>query len=256
MMDQNPKIEERLTLTTKSLGIADAKAEDLGGYVLSQRDIQDATTKILMSVGIKQEDIRTIKVGSDKNANLRIICEVRYKAAFPKSNNSENTSWYSFTDGDSDESRSNNFKNAFNKNFYAALHNKVYHGKRKHLNMKIVRRPDPNNRNDTKKYVSFELDPYILIAFVYDIVFTDKLYRISAPQTRWMSEKKINDLSGKERKKYRAKQKELQVEGLSNCVIYVTYGKNATWKTNKDGQTTTIKGFHPAQVDEFFGDED
>lgn len=252
MENQNPKIDERLT--TKSLGIADSKEEDLGGYVLSQRDIQSATTKILMSVGIKQDDIRTIKVGSDKDSNLRIICEVKYKAAFAKSNSNENTSWYSFTDG-SDEEYSNNFKNAFNKNFYAALHNKVYHGKRKHLNLKVVRRPDPNSRNDTKKYVSFELDPSILIAFVYDIVFTDPFYKISAPQIRWMSEKKINDMSGKERKKYRAKQKELKDVGLCNCAIYVTFAKKASWTFERDGKKTTITGFHPAQVDEFYDDE-
>lgn len=252
-MNQNPKIDERLT--TKSLGIADSKEEDLGGYVLSQRDIQSATAKILMSVGIDADDIRTVKVGSDKDRKLRIICEVKYKAAFAKSNSNENTSWYSFTDG-SDDDDHDDYKSAFNKTFYNALHNKVYHGKRKHLNIRVVKRPDPNDRNNTKKYVSFEFDPYILIAFVYDIVFTDPFYKISAPQTRWLSEKKINDMSGKERKKYRAKQKELQSEGLSNCVIYVTFGKNSKFEYKKNGEQKIYTGFHPAQVDEFYDDNE
>ena len=252
-MEMNPKIDDRLS--TKTLGIADSKEEDLAGYVFSQKDIQSATTKILMAVGIKPDDIRTIKVGSDKDNKVRIICEVAYKAAFKNTKSEENTGWYSFTDGSDDEDYGNDIKNAFTKNFYSALHNKVYHGKRKHLNVRVVRRPDPNNRNKTKKYVSFEFDPNILIAFVYDIVFTDPFYKISAPQNRWKADKDVNDMSGKDRKKYLAKKKEYTSEGLANCTIYVTFSKNARYKyKDKDGHDQVLTGFHPRQVDDFYDD--
>lgn len=245
-MEPNPRNEIRLT--TKSLGIADSKEEDLGGYVLSQRDIISAATKILMTVGIAAEDIRTIMVGSDKNGQLRIICEVKYKAAFKKSQN--NTEWCSFTDGSDD----NDVKNAFDKNFYMALYNKVYHGKRKHLDIKIVHRPDGK---DMKKYVSFEFDPYIFIAFVYNIVFTDPFYKISAPAIGWMSPKKINRLPANKRKKYIATKREYTNAKLANCAIYVTFGKNSKYTlTSADDKQTVITGFHPAQVDEFYDNQD
>ena len=210
-----------------------------------------------MAVGIKPDDIRTIKVGSDKDGNVRIICEVAYKAAFKNSQSEENTGWYSFTNGSDDEEYGSDVKNAFTKNFYSALHNKVYHGKRKHLNVRVVKRPDPKNRDKTKKYVSFEFDPNILIAFVYDIVFTDPFYKISAPQTRWMADKKVNDMSGKERKKYLAKKKELTSEGLANCTIYVTFGKRATYRyKDADGTEKVVTGFLPRQVADFYDDCD
>lgn len=249
-MEPNPRNDIRLT--TKSLGIADSKEEDLGGYVLSQKDIISATTKILMAVGINDDDIRVIKVGSDAKRNLRIICEIKYKAAFKDSQNSERTQWYSFTDGTDDDQDS--FKNAFSKNFYAALYNKVYHGKKKHLGMKIVKRPDPSDPGRTKKYISFEFDPYILIAFVYDIVFTDPYYKISAAQTRWRSGRDLENMTGKQKKRYLANKREYENDGLSNCVVYVTFKKNSTYKLKRDDNVTEITGFHPAQVDDFYGD--
>lgn len=252
-MEPNPRNDIRLT--TKSLGIADSKEEDLGGYVLSQKDIVNATTKILLAVGIKANDIRTIKVGSDENKNLKIICEISYKAAFSKSSKNDNTGWYSFTDGDSNEN-DDDFKGAFNKNFYAALYNKVYHGKKKHLGMRIVRRPDPNG-GKTRKYVRIEFNPYILIAFVYDIVFTDPFYKISAPPVRWLPSKKIHDMAKKDREKYLAKKNEYDSEKIANCSIFVTFSKNSKYVLHQqDGKETVITGFHPAQVDDFFGDDD
>ena len=250
----NPTNNTGVKLTTQSLGIADAKAKDLAGYVLSQKDIVNATTKILIAVGIDINDIRTIKVGSDlKTKQLRIICEVRYRAAFPKAEKHD-VPWYSIESYDTNDGGT---KGAFNKIFYAALHNKVYHGKRKHLKIRVVRRRDPQNPSDTKKYVQFEFDPMILIAFVYNINFTDPLYRISAPAIRWKGSKEVNDMGGKERRKYRARMEEWTQDGLSNCAIYVTFNPNAVWEEHRrdeNGNDIVNKrsGFAPGQVDDYY----
>lgn len=234
--------EKRYNLTTKSLGIADAKAKNLAGYVLSQRELSNAATKVLIAVGIRPEDIRDIKVGSDiKTQELRIICEVKYKAAFPPAEKKE-TGWLNFKEYDDSPNKS-----AFNKAFYDALYNKVYHGKKKHLNIKVIRRDD-------KKFVSFEFDPQIFIAFVYDIVFTDPLYKVSAVPTRWKPESVVNDMKGSDRKAYKNRKKEYLREDLCNCVAYVTFNPNAVYTDdNSDkGARTAIKGFHPCEVDAWY----
>ena len=242
-------------LTTQSLGIADAKAKDLAGYVLSQKDLVNATTKILIAVGIDVNDIRTIKVGTDlKTKQLRIICEVSYKAAYPKADRS-GTPWYDVQSYESEFDGDN--KSAFNKIFYAALHNKVYHGKRKHLKIHTIRRRDPHNPSKTKKYVQFEFDPMILIAFVYNITFTDPLYKVSAPPMRWKNSKELDDMRGKERKAYRARVEEWSQDGIANCAIYVTFNPDATWdevKRDESGNQVVNKrkGFAPGQVDEYY----
>ena len=242
--EMGAKIAEKLT--TESLGIADSKEKDLVGYVLNQKDISEATTKILSRVGIAESDIRTVKVGADiKTKKLRIICEVKFKAAFGKSEEQE-TPWYDF-DGEKK-------KTAFNKTFYEALYNKVYHGKKKHLKMKVVHRANPNKPDDVKKFVQFELDPEILIAFVYNIPFTDRYYKISVVPTGWVPNSVINDMSGRERRIYKSMKNEWEKEGITNCAIYVTF-RNAPYIDERDENGVlkkSFKGFSPNQVDAYY----
>lgn len=255
----NPNIGTVDKLTTKMLGIADSKEQDLAGYILSQRDIINATTKILVSVGINADDIRDIKVGTDKDSHkLRIICEVKHKAAYGRKE-AEKTDWFTLQSYGSDDDDN---KCAFNKNFYRALYNKVYHGKQKHLNIRTIRRPSKENNKDIKKFVEFEFDPDILIAFVYDIVFTDPLYKISAPPIRWKNESDFDNMTGRQRKAVLRKRKEMSANNLQDCVIYVTFSKNAKWIETKIDQETGAKtkvthtGFCPQEVDAWYRDYD
>ncbi len=240
-------------LTTKTLGIADSKEKDLAGYILSPRDIKNATTKILIAAGLNPEDIRTIRVGSDKSKNLRIICEVKYGAAF-KREEKRNGIWFSLNP-DVDY----NDRGAFNETFYAALHNKVYHGKRKHLNIRVINREvsvkkkDKEKEKEMKKFVTFEFDAKILIAFVYDIVFTDPFYKISVAKKRWPDN--FDNMTGKERDKIKKERKEMAADGLMNCTIFVTYCSRAKWKKyDNNGEAQIYTGFHPGEVDDFFGE--
>jgi hypothetical protein len=241
------------TLTTQSLGIADSKEQSLAGYILSQKELSDAATKILVSVGINPDDIACIRVGQNvESKKLKVICEVNYKAAYPDKGSNK---WYDFTEYDSDD-----HKTAFTKNFYEALYNKVYHGKRKHLNIRIVERR--NKKGSNKKYVQFEFDPEIMIAFVYNIVFSDPLYKISCRPTRWLNNDELHKKfdSRARREEYRRKRDEYKKLNLANCVVYVTFAKDAYQERVKNlgnGETKTVryKGFHPSQVDYVFGDK-
>ena len=76
-------------LTTKSLGVADTNVKDFAGFMLSQEDISTAAMKILLSVGIKNDAIRCIKVGCDESKTLKIFAEI-YKDALKKDDNDEN----------------------------------------------------------------------------------------------------------------------------------------------------------------------
>lgn len=236
----------RFQLTTKSLGIAEAKAQDLAGYVLNQKDIVNATAKILMAVGIDKNDIREIKVGTDINSKkLRVICDI---ACAKKKNHNSDKEWFDFDNGSDNEY---NGKSLLPQEFYSALHNKTYHGKRKHLNVQEVKIASKGEK--PKKYIRFEFDAAILIAFVYDIVFTDPLYKVSAPPIRWKSNKDLDkeDYTNKQIKAYNRKKNEWMDLKLAPCAIYVTFRKNATY-TDESG--TVYTGFHPKQVDEYYGD--
>ena len=130
--------------------------------------------------------------------------------------------------------------------FYNAWHNKLYHGKHKNLKIIKVRRGD-------ERCIAISIDPMIFLAFTYDINYCDRLYKISAPARRWKSSKEIDDMSGKERKRYKALQQQYSNYGITNCAVYVTFSNHCPFKhTNGDGTSTLIEGFHPEEVDTFF----
>lgn len=212
-------------VTTQTLGIATERGRDLTGYVLRPDEISTAGYKFLMSYGIDEKDIYSVKVGSDASTNaLRIIAEVSAKALGKKK---KNNSWVEL---DSYEEQDG----LIDQKFYQAWQNKVYHGKRKNLRLKSI------NRRGGEKYISIEFDAMIFIAFIYDIKFTDKMYKISAPPKRWITGKKLNDMSGKEKKEYKKRQQEFSTHSINPChFAVITFSENGT-------------GFHPNQVDEYY----
>lgn len=247
MTETNPtNYTNRLELTTKSLGIADAKAQDLGGYILRQRDVEYAVIKVLVAVGIDQDEIRCVKVGGTKERQLRIIVELSAKA-LNKNKGKRNNGVLEFRN-------LTESKESFDPKFYAATHNKLYHGKRKHLNMKKVVRPilSGENMGKEKNFIQFEIDPYIFLAFVYDIPFIDPYYKIYTYNKKLMSRNAIDDLPKKERIKKKIEVSEWERDGLTNCVIFVNFSTNPT-----DPEThEKLTGFHPSQVDRYYGDND
>ena len=206
-------------LTTKSLGVADTNVKDFAGFMLSQEDISTAAMKILLSVGIKNDAIRCIKVGCDESKTLKIFAEI-YKDALKKDNDDEDD-MLTFRDYSDDDDST-----LFPKEFFNTLKNKVYH---KHLNYKIIRRVAYKNNSSKKtvmkKVVQIEFDPEIFIAFVYNLNFTDKFYRISCRPRRWMSEKEANKKYDRKSdvRKYMARKNEYINNKLMECTVVVTF---------------------------------
>lgn len=218
-------------VTTESLGIATERGRDLAGFVIRPDEISTAVYKYLSFFNIDHEDIYSVKTGVTKDGDLRIIAEISKKALSPKKSKASAT-WMTFEDGGSeDETLIPNY-------FYSSAHNKLYHGKKKHLRATVVVRGKGNDKN---KYVAIDIDPAIFLAFVYDIKFDDRFYKISAVPERWKSEKQLDDLSGKDRKRYNALRQEYSSAGLVPCkMVVLTF-------SNKDEFN-----FHPNQVDNFY----
>ena len=232
-------VNSAVKVTTQTLGIANERVRDLTGFILSPKEIHTAGVKFLMMYSIEDDDIYSVKVGTTKDNELKIIAEVRTKALQGRK---KQRSWMDFDEYDNNES-------LIADSFYQAWHNKLYHGKRKHLPLKQVRR---NNGKD--KYVAIEINPEIFIAFVYDINFCDKMYKISAPAKRWASSKQLDDMSGKERKRYKAMQQEFANYGITNCMFaVVTFSADSFYKTPNGDK---VEGFHPNQVDDYYSNRD
>lgn len=219
-------------VTTQELGIAIERDRDLAGYVLSPQEISTAVVKFLMCYNIDDGDIYSVKVGTTKDEKLKIIAEVKAKA-LGKKKSSHN--WMDFEEYSNEETVINDI-------YYSAWRNKLFHGKNKNLQIKKISR-------NKDKYVSISIDPEIFLAFVYDINFCDKLYKISAPAARWKSNKQLDDMSGKERKRYKAMQQEFANFGITHCrFVVVTFAKESVYRTD----TAEIKGFHPQEVEDFY----
>lgn len=218
-------------VTTESLGIATERGRDLAGIVLRPDEITTAVCKYLMFFGIEDTDIYSVKVGVDKDASLRIIAEINKKALSPKK---AKISWMTFEDGGTDETLIPN-------SLYSAWHNKLYHGKKKHLRTSVVVR----GKDDKFKCIAINIDPAIFLAFAYDIKFDDRMYKISAVPERWKSEKQLDDMSGKERHRYKAHQRECSSYGIVPCkMVVLTFSNREDFK------------FHPNQVDNFYSTND
>ena len=226
-------------VTTQTLGVANERVRDLAGFILSPKEIHTAVVKFLMMYSIEEDDIYSVKVGTTKDNELKIIAEVRAKALQGRK---KSRSWMDFDEYDNNES-------LISDTFYQAWHNKLYHGKRKHLPLRQVRR---NNGKD--KYVAIEINPEIFIAFAYDINFCDKMYKISAPAKRWANSKQLDDMSGKERKRYKAMQQEFANYGITNCMFAVVTFSAKSYYKMPNGDST--EGFHPNQVDDYYANRD
>jgi len=220
-------------VTTQTLGIANERVRDLAGFALNPQEISTAVVKFLMCYNIDDSDIYSVKVGSTKDSELKIIAEVKSKALCGKK---RSQNWMDFEEYSTEDTIIADV-------YYSAWRNKIFHGKNKNLQIRKI------NRNK-EKYVSISIDPMIFIAFVYDINFCDKLFKISAPPTRWASSKQLDNMSGKERKRYKAMQAEFSNYGITQCKVFVTFSNNYTYEINGN----TITGFHPQEVDDFYLD--
>ena len=224
-------------VTTQTLGVANERVRDLAGYVLNSEEINTAVVKFLMMYDIDSDDICSVKVGSTKDGELKIIAEVRAKALKVKKKSQNN--WMDF-DQDYDE------RIDIPDVLYSAWNNKFYHGKRKNLKIMKIKR-------DHENYLAINIDPQIFLAFVYDINFCDPLYKISAPQRRWKSNKELDDMSGKQRKRYKLEQQQYSNYGITRCGVFITFTDGYTFKLRKnDGTVEEIVGFHPAEVDAYY----
>lgn len=227
--------DNSIRVTTQTLGIANERVRDLAGYALNPQEVSTAVVKFLMCYDISDEDIYGVKVGTTKDNELRIIVEVREKALHKKGKK-QSQNWMNFDNPNVDSSLIDDY-------FYKAWRNKLYHGKKKNLQCRRIR------RNDNDKYVAININPEVFLAFVYNVNFCDSFYKISAPAARWKSSKQLDDMSGKERKRYRAMQQEFSNYGITQCkCIVITFRQDATYKLN-NGEIIT--GFHPNQVDDF-----
>lgn len=210
-------------VTTQVLGVSAERGRDLTGIVLGPDEISATVEKFLYFYGIRSNDIYSIRSGADNNNNLKIVAEIKEKALKEK----KHTQWTYLTD-DSDNQA------IISDKFYDVWRNKLYHGKKKHLRVK------PIKRNKDDKFVSIEIDPMIFIAFAYDIDFEDQFYKISAIPSRGMSRKEIDDMSRKERERWHKRMNEYTSNGMSMLkMAIVTYSDNS-------------RGFHPDQVEAFF----
>jgi hypothetical protein len=229
-------------LTTRSLGIADAKAKDLAGYVINPYEITTAVNKVFLAIGVSRDNIRAVRVGLDKNGKVHIIAEIAWSALKRKStNNYEDAIVADYSGGD----------NGLNPVFFSALHNKIYHGKKKHLRYHIVKRTDKKHgKKDSRKYVSIEINPEIFIAFVYNINFRDPWYKISAKPVRLKDPTKYkdkDDVTDGEKVKFRQLQGEYREDHLeSSCNLIVTFKPNYVYDEND------VTGFTTRGVDEWF----
>ena len=203
---------QKFNLTTKSLGIADANAKDLAGFMLNSSDLATAATKILINVGISSDAIRCVKVGADPDGNLKILAEVLKKSLTKKKASSD---WIELDDCDYEDDR-----NIFPKEFFGALKNKVYY---KHLDYKIVHRRTKKNKQE--KFVQISFDPEILIAFAYNLDYSDPYYRISCIKHHWMSNKELKKKydSNKKIRKYNETKNEYLSDKLCHCTVVVTH---------------------------------
>ena len=207
-------------LTTQSLGIADTNVKDFAGFMLSQEDISTAAMKILLSVGIKNDAIRCIKVGCDESKKLKILAEISKDSLVKKNTDSK---WYMLDDTEDEDDNT-----IFSKEFFNTLKNKVYY---KHLNYKTVnRRTNIVNKNGKKikiqkKYIQIEFDPEIFIAFVYNLDFTDVYYKISCRPIEWMNDNQISKKFDKrsDSRRYLAEKTEYLENRLRRCTVVVTF---------------------------------
>lgn len=214
----------RFNLTTKSLGIADVNTKDLGGFMLNQSDLSTAIMKILLSVGINEDDIRSIKVGCDSDRKLKLFAEVRKKALKGKKNDREDNDWTSFDDYSDDDGK------VFSKEFFNTLKNKVYY---KHLEYKTFTRT-VNKKGKKEKFVQIEFDPEILIAFVYNLNYEDPYLKISCTPVKWLNDKELGRKydSNKKQNSYKAMRREYLAEKLSICTVIVTFAIDKRRKIN------------------------
>lgn len=239
-------------LTTQSLGIADAKARTIEGIELSPAEIKTAVSKVFQAIGVNEQDIRGTIVMSDNNNVPHIIVDVKLSALTRRNTNNSNTSNVSksitstiISNHDDNIHESDNQYNTLAQYVYNSLHNKIYHGKCKHLRYTVVNEKSKHD-DRPKKYARIEIDPMIFIAFVYDINFCDPMFKISASP----SFIKYKGLSDKEKAYYDRVSRENK--GMKPCGIYATYRKTATW--NVEGKP--VSGFHPAQVDDWYALQD
>lgn len=209
--NNNVKNESKYYLTTELLGIADANAKDLAGFMLNPRDISTAVMKILLSVGIKKNAVRSIKVGCDNNRKLKIIVDLRKKHLVEEHEERDMLEFDDYYDDD---------QKIFPKEFYKTLKNKVYS---KHLNYRIIKRRAKKGK--TESIVQLEFDPEILIAFVYNLNFNDEYYRISCVPQPWLDNHKASKKhkKNKDADNYYNCKAEYTGSNLRMCVVVVTF---------------------------------
>lgn len=230
----NNNTQNRQTLTTQSLGIADTKVKDLVGFILEPRDLNTAVVEMLMQLGIDFKHIRCVKVGcseprkSFEMPKLRVIAEI-HKNAFEKAeklHKKEDVLLYDASNYEYDDYK-------VPRQIFKALHNKAYH---KHLQIrKIVRETRlGGSPKKVSKFYQIEFDPEILIAFIYNINFLDSFYKISVQPKKWLDDKALRKKydSSSKRREQKAIQMDFKKDRLSQCEIFVTYSRKTDLTAN------------------------
>lgn len=280
-----------LKVRTEIVGVADTNVKDLGGLILNQKDINTATTKILIAAGIPKDAIRCIRVGCDPERKLRIFAEIWKKMInqndrYDSDEDRPSASVLSFDDVDEEAQEKSD---VFPKGFYNVLKNKVYY---KHLDHKTILRNVKINKGKTvkKKVIQIEFDAEMLIAFAYNIDYSDEFLRVSCEPIRWLNDNGIRKKfdSDSEKRKYKSMREEYLADKLCRCTVFVTYSLNKrniadlynitvskvldkakelnsydpeiikkaylSDEFSKDFNKSLSSGFHPSQVAKYYGE--
>lgn len=233
-------------VTTQTLGIANERVGDLAGYVLRPDEIETAVVKFLMCYGINADDINCVRVGVNKENELAIQAEIR-KGAISKDKKARSYSPMDIVDHSDDDNKNSTELPDF---YYRAWHNKLYHGKKKNLKVEVITR---RKKDKKKEFYRINIDPEIFIAFVYDINFTDRMYRIAAKPKRGISNKELDNYKRKEIDAIKRRQSEYGSLGMAICgmaIITFTDPNTEHYRGYKTPSGEYIRGFHPNQVDD------
>ena len=162
-MNQNqPTTNERVELTSKSLGIADKRQADLAGLVLSPQEISESIIIMLMKCGVPRDAIHSVRIGRDKEG-LEITARVEEEAvkSTVKIEGNRPQSWIGISE------RATKLK--IRPEIYNGLRNKAF-VKNLHFQKEKIKGDD---------YVNLNFDADVLLAFIYNINYADEYLKVS-----------------------------------------------------------------------------
>lgn len=192
-------------LTSKSLGISAKRETDITGYVLKPQEITEGVITMLIKCGVPRDAVHSVRIGKDRDNHLEVIARIE-EDAIRASSGGKISSWIGISE------RATNLK--IRPEIYNGLRDKAYIGTQNLHYQKEKIKGD--------NYVAVNFDSDVLLAFMYDIDYTDEFLKVSP----------IEFGTGKNQRKKL---------GYSPCGAIVTF---------------STKGFNPNQVREMHGDRD